>query len=121
MADSIGAQADKVKNVVRIGKKKEADPSGEPQRPRPLKISMIDNESKRHFMRNVHKLKQSDAQSDYSRLSVAHDMTPTEREENKKKIQEAKDRNMEHSSENFKFVVRGPPWERRVVKIPKEQ
>ena len=86
---------------------------------------MEDIDSKKRFMRSIYKPKQSDTQSvssqcAYSRISVAHDMTPAEREVNKKKIQEAKDKNAGNQSENFTFVVRVPPWERRIVKIPKD-
>ena len=124
LAEAIDTDSTKVQNVVRIGKRKEENDSDGPHRPRPIKVSMEDVDSKKRFMRNIYKLKQPDTQSVsnevYSRISVAHDMTPDEREANKKKIQEAKDRNAGNQSENFKFVVRGPPWERRIVKIPKD-
>ena len=52
-----------------------------------------------------------------------HDMTEKERQLNKGKWEEAKTKNDEAKSNeelesgDFKYIVKGPPWERRVAKV----
>ena len=50
-------------------------------------------------------------------VSIMHDMSKAEIEENKHKLDRAKELNEKEKSGNFRFVVRGPPWERKIVKI----
>ena len=69
-------------------------------------------------MKNLKKLASSEK---FKKISVTHDMTQREREENKKRLQEAKDKNEANESENFKYIVVGPPWDRRVVKVKKKE
>ena len=46
-------------------------------------------------------------------------MTRDERQLHKAKFQEAKEKN-EKETGNYKYVVRGPPWARRVLRIQLE-
>ena len=44
-------------------------------------------------------------------------MTKSEREQNKLKVVEAKTLNDNDTSGKDRCIVRGPPWERKVVKV----
>jgi hypothetical protein len=44
-------------------------------------------------------------------------MTKRERELNKEKVKQAKEKNDKNESGDYQYVVRGPPWERKVVKV----
>ena len=48
-----------------------------------------------------------------------HDMSKAEREEAKKLLAEAKER-QDKSQGKFRYRVKGPPWARRIVRIPVE-
>ena len=50
-------------------------------------------------------------------MSVTHDMTRSEREQNKLTVVGAKTLNDNDTSGKDRWIVRGPPWERKVVKI----
>ena len=54
--------------------------------------------------------------SDYDHLSFAHDMTKMEREQQRKKIIEAKKKDGEEGGK-WKHRVRGPPWDLRIVRM----
>ncbi|CAG2195125.1 unnamed protein product [Mytilus edulis] len=69
-----------------LGKKKESDDDLGYIKPRPLKIIWADNESKRTFMKQLSYLKGIDEESPFYGISVTHDMTKEERDENRKKI-----------------------------------
>ena len=102
-------------NVVRIGKRVEnAD------KPRPMKVTINDIETKKKLMKNLTKLKNVEETSEFANISVAHDMTKSERDLNKAKIAEAKAKTENDKSGKYMFIVRGPPWARKIVRIPKE-
>ena len=66
-------------------------------------------------MRKLHNHRSSD-----SDISMHHDMTKTEREWTKHLVDKAREMNkQEHMGEWF-YKVRGPPWERKILKIWKE-
>ena len=67
-------------------------------------------------MRNLHNLRSSD-----SNISMNHDMTKTERERIKHLVDKAREMNkQEHMGEWF-YKVRGPPWEKKILKIRKSE
>ena len=74
-----------------------------------------DEKSKSVFMSNVRKLGTAD--ENFQSISIEHDMTKRERELNKEQVKQVKEKNEEHESGNYQYVVRGPPWERKVVKV----
>ena len=102
-----------IKNVTRLGKRVVNE--GGNVETRPMKVVFEDMKSKSKFMSNLSNL--ASASEDLRSLSVAQDMTPKERGINKMKLAEAKQKNEELASGDFKFVVRGPPWERKVMKV----
>ena len=63
------------------------------------------------------------AENKFKNLSIMHDMTKKERQLNKRKWEEAKTKNdeaksnVELESGDFTYIVKGPPWERRVAKV----
>ena len=111
-----GANPESIKNVTRLGKKNEKD-----QKPRPMKVVFEDEKAKGVLMSNLKILAIADDK--FKQLNVAHDMTQREREQNKKTLAEAKEKNeamdLKGQSEKFIFMVKGPPWDRKVVKVKK--
>lgn len=101
----------------RIGKKnqKRIIKGEEKTVPRPLLITLCNENVKHKVMKNVHKLRNADEK--YSLMSVKHDMTQEEREQDKKLRAEAKDKQEKDKTGNFLYLVRGMPWERHIQKI----
>ena len=81
---------------------------------RPMKVVMYNKEGRDSVMRNLHRLRE--AAMPFKNFSVGYDMTIVEREELRKKIEEAKERNL--SQNEFFWKVRGPPW---ALKLKKRQ
>jgi hypothetical protein len=88
-------------------------------RPRPIKVMMKDAESRKTFLRNLPKLRHVQPNSKFAEVSVSQDMTRDERELHKSKVSEAKEKN-EKEKGNFRHVVRGPPWNKRIVRLRAE-
>lgn len=91
------------------------------QTPRPLLLGFKDIEMKEKIMQNLKCLKQADAH--FRNVSVAHDLTPSQREEVKKMIEAAKQSHIDNDEEdvnNFRFLVVGQGAKRKVIKIRKQ-
>ena len=106
----------------RVRKQNEQDGNGEGVdrelfEPRPLLVQFRDNESKAAVMKHLYMLGEDDVPEEFSGLSVKHDMTPAEREAEKELRRKVKGMNEENQQKNIKFVIRGPPWEREVVRM----
>ena len=65
-------------------------------------------------MRHLHKIRSSD-----SDISMHHDMTKTEREWTKHVVDKAREMNKQDHMEEWLYKVRGPPWEKKILKIRK--
>jgi hypothetical protein len=54
-------------------------------------------------------------------ITVVHDLTQNERQRNKEKWDECKEENKELESghSTFKYIMKGPTWDKRVAKIRK--
>ena len=102
-----------VKSITRLGKinKEKTVTAG----PRPMKIVFDDAKSKTIFMSNLRNL--STAEAKYKGVSVVHDMTMKERQLNKEQIRMAKEKNDGNESGDFIYLVRGPPWDRKIVSV----
>ena len=98
-----------IRNIVRIGKK----PDDIQSKCRPLKVSFEDTFDKRKFLASLYKLKDCDA---YKKVNVTQDQSPEQREETKKLLKIAYDRNQQNETASFLWKVRGPPWGQRLVK-----
>ena len=114
---------DDIVSLDRRGKK----PASASERPRPLIIKMAANEKKKKLLTSLekfraHQLSQRPAGDDGSRedqhpmVRVDHDMTQAQRELRKELLAKARQDSL---SGPRKFVVRGPPWEMRIVSLPK--
>lgn len=99
-------------NVIRLGKREE-----KAEKPRPLKVTFKSTDDKKYFMKNLSKLKGIDENGPFTKIGLTHDMTKSEREANKPKLNEIKEKNDNNPSGKYMFLVRGPPWARKVVKV----
>jgi len=94
--------------LTRLGKKQE-------NKIRPLHIQLKEKEKKRPIFRNLKNLKDSK----FSKISVVHDLTVKERDEEKKKWLESKHLN-ENQGGEWIFKIRGPPWARKIIRMKKQ-
>lgn len=104
-------EADKIVDVKRLGKKTVGSA-------RPVVVKFSDEQTKASLMTNLSELRNAD--EPFDEMRVQHDMTPSERETEKKLIAEAKEKS-EADSENFFYVVRGLPGNRKVVQVKKRR
>ena len=92
-----------IKSVVRIGKKKTRNKVDVPDdllngdvrlvdgesessvhtKPRPMKVTFANTDVKKSFMKQLSKLKDVDKSSPFKNISISHDMTKNERDQNK--------------------------------------
>ncbi len=85
---------------------------------RPLKVIFESVDDKADLMSNLYKLRS--AEDVFRGLSITNDLTQSEREENKILVQRAKEMTESETSGEFVFRVRGPPWDRHIVKLKKQ-
>ena len=97
----------------RLGKKEESVI-------RPVKMKFHHLSVKNVFIHHLSKLK--NAPSEFNNISIKHDMTPDERSREKQLFLKAKVLNNDrsNSSKNKFCVVRGPVWDRKIVKMEKK-
>jgi hypothetical protein len=106
--DAIGVGDISFAEVTRLGPKTE-------NKCRPLRFKVDDLRKKKSIMDNLSQLK--DAEPSFAEIGVRHDLTPAQRDELKKLIQEAKCGSSK--SDDFLFLVRskGPLWDPRIIKV----
>lgn len=97
---------------IRLGKVNKEKPH------RPILIQLENQEMKGRLFKNAHKLRRPD--NNKENVRIANDLTKVEREIERKLYMEAKDLQSKEKG-NFLYKVRGPPWARRVAKLPKDQ
>ena len=97
-----------ISKICRLRRKKEDET------PRPILVSMSSQYVKKRIMRNLHNLRSSD-----SNISMNHDMTKTEREDTKHLIDIAREINKQEHIWEWFYKVRGPPWEKKILRIRK--
>lgn len=85
-----------------------------------MKIVWTDVDSKRSFMKSLSSLKQVNEESPYFGICISHDMTKDEKDNYKKIYLEANVINDENTSGKFRYIVIGPPWARRTVRVLKK-
>ena len=68
-------------------------------------------------MKKLFKLGEDDVPEDTANIAVKHDMIPAEREADRELRKQAKEKTVQLNQKNIKFVVRGPPWEREIIKM----
>ena len=101
-------EAPKPDKIIRLGAKKESNN-------RPILVSFKSDEDKQKVMAKLYLLQ--NCSSKFSGISVSHDMNEEQREETKKLVKKAKEMNENEKSKNFKFKVRGPPWDLCIRKV----
>ena len=102
-------QDDSIEKIIRLGRK-------DASKTRPLLIQFKELETKKQLFKNLRKLQQAD--ENIKILSISHDLTPEEREENRALLAEAKEK--EANEPDYIFQVRGPPWNRAIIKIKRK-
>ena len=104
-----------ITRIFRLGRRDESSDT-----PRPLLLELGSLDAKESVMSNLKKLK--DAQAPFKGISLSHDLTPWQRAEIKKMVEEAKQDHINSSSEgveNFIFRVVGQGSAMRVIKVRK--
>ena len=81
---------------------------------KPIKVSFATIWEKRKFLSLLFKLKSDE---NTKKIRVAHDMCLEDREENKKLLDQAYQKNITENPTKFRYKVRGPPWEQKIVKV----
>ena len=119
----IGDLSRNIRKIIRLGPRTQTRTgddgrrgSGDPSRKaRPLLIGLYKTEDKELILSKTRLLASSTGE--FSRISISHDMTKREREENRKLLDEAHRRQNEDQSKNVKYRVVGPPSERKIKKF----
>ena len=99
--------------VVRLGKR---NPNPQ-ENPRPLIVTLSTLEAKKQFLKNSLKIKKSD-DAIIKQINVQNDMTKKDREREYELVKEKFSKNSEVEA-NWRYVIRGPPGERILIKIRK--
>jgi hypothetical protein len=81
---------------------------------RPLIATLNKPELKSELFKNASKLRNSD--HELKEVRIGNDLTRTERVQEKELYEKSKQ--MQEQSGEHRFRVRGPPWARRIVKMP---
>ena len=84
---------------------------------RPLLLKFKQKEKKSAFMRNLNKLKANKDHTLYGKISVAHDMSKEEREQERNLVAEMKEKNAKNTNPNKIYRIRGYAWDRKLVQI----
>ncbi|XP_069109401.1 uncharacterized protein MCAP_0864-like [Argopecten irradians] len=108
---------DSITKVVRLGKIKKPESNAkenEDAKPRPILVSFGSIEDKKLFFKNIRELQTT---KEYKSVRISNDLTKTERENEAKLRDDANRMNTEKSqSGKYVFRVRGPPWDRKIVR-----
>ena len=99
-----------IKSITRLGKKKE--------QPRPLLVELSDGPLKGEIFKNLPKLANHPDES-FRTIRMKNDMTKEEREKVKKLNEQAKSQEAGEGGK-FRYRVRGPPWDLKIVKFQKQ-
>jgi len=105
-----------ISRIFRLGRKDYSRDS-----PRPLLVEFSEQKSKEQVMSSLKYLR--DAGTPFKGISVAHDMSPWQREEIKRLVEQAKQEHVSVSTEsveNFWFRVVGKGAKMRVMKVKKK-
>ena len=86
-------------------------------RPRPLMVQFADIDSKAKIMKKLYRLSLDEVPDEIKNINVKHDLTPEEREIDKKLRQQAREMNSAKEDLNSKYNVTGSPWERKITKV----
>jgi len=105
-----GISEEDLAHTFRLGRRDENATS-----PRPLLIQLTSYTQKNMIMESLYKLKH--AEQHFKNVVVTHDMTKAERDECKRMVTEAKDKEAQDPSGDFIYRVRGLPGKMKIIKI----
>lgn len=97
-----------IQKLFRLGKM-----GADSSKPRPILVQFVDKMTKNYLMHNLHHIRNTP----FKDLAISHDMTLKEREQCRQLVEEAKNKEKEDKSGEWKFRVRGIPGQMRVVKL----
>ena len=108
-----------IKALFRLGKKgtEENQNNESKEKSRPLLVQFKEKKTKNFVMESVIKLKEAEAI--FKNLSIAHDFTKAEREVCKRLVSEAKANQLKDTTGEFKWLVKGPPSNLRLIRVKK--
>ena len=88
------------------------------EKPRPVVVTFSNIDSKMNFLRRSNALKNSENET-FKKVAVANNLTKRDRE---KELELLSLRNQKNSDEvgPWKYVIRGPPGDRKLVKLRKQ-
>lgn len=107
-----GIDEEDIKKVVRLGKKSDTG------KPRPILLQFGGRLAKTLLMDSLFRLKSIGCK--FKDITVSHDMTKKEREECKKLVDEAKEKERLDMSGEWLYRVRGLPGQMRIISIKKK-
>ena len=81
---------------------------------KPMKVEFEDIIEKRKFLSSLYKL---ETDEEFKKINIQHDMCEEDRNENKKLLKKAWEQNQAEKPDNFRYKVRGPPWNMAIVKV----
>lgn len=96
----------KIEKIIRLGKSRM-------DKKRPILVKFTDSETKIELYRNIKKLRDDDK---FKEIQIKNDMTKLERDRELALYRESKNLTTTNN-EGAKYRVRGPPWNRRIVKM----
>ena len=85
----------------------------EKDKARPIKVIFSELWDKRKFLSRLSYLKTKSKHD----IRVAHDMSLEDRLTNQKLLKEAYQKNLKETPTDFRYKVRGPPWNMKIVKV----
>ena len=103
-----------VEKIIRLGARhKEYQ-----QNPRPVLVTFTNFQAKKSFLRNSKLLKDSNDEV-HKQVAIANDMTKRDREKELELVNQRREKNLAVVGP-WKYVIRGPPGDRKIVKIRKQ-
>lgn len=85
--------------------------------PRPMLVQLDSAEAKAKVMKRLYRLGHTDVPEYFTDISVKHDMTPAERENEKELRREVREKNESREDLNLKYKIAGPPWDRKIITV----
>lgn len=107
----VGCEEGEIKKAHRLGKRLDSSKA------RPLLVEFSDGHVKNIVMENASRL--GHAKGKFEGITISHDMTVKEREQCRKLVAEAKEKQQEDESGEYIYKVRGPPGQMKIVKYKK--
>ena len=110
-----------VVDTFRLGKKYDTA-----EKSRPVLVKLAEEEKKKQLFKKLdlfrkHQNDEKTPGDESPGIQVAHDMSQEQRKEKKVLFEEAKAKDLQLESESpYRHIVRGPPWEMKIVKVKRK-